>query len=236
VVGVFHVHSTWSDGTAEIADMAEKCRKMGFKYMGLSDHSKAAAYAGGLTEDRLRKQMREVDELNNGWKDFRILKGLECDILPDGSMDMTSEILGKLDFVIGSVHSRFDMSEKEMTDRICKALTNKHLDILGHPTGRLLLSREPYKVDLERVLQEAKRARKVIELNANPHRLDLDWVHVKRAHDLGVMISIGPDAHSTQGIEDIVYGVATARRGWLSAGDILNTRTADEALEWLNHD
>ncbi len=233
LVGVFHVHSTWTDGTAAIADMAEKTRSQGFKYMGLSDHSKAAAYAGGMNEERLSQQLKEVDSLNSRWTDFRILKGLECDILPDGNLDMTPESLAQLDFVIGSVHSRFDMSEQEMTDRVCKSLNNKYLHVLGHPTGRLLLHRDGYKIDLERVLQEARRCGKSIELNANPNRLDLDSVHVKRARDLGIPISVGPDAHSTQGLEDIEYGVATARRGWLTAKDVLNTRTADDALAVL---
>ncbi len=235
IQGVFHTHSTWSDGTAEIGVMAEKARTMGLKYMGLSDHSKAAAYAGGLNEERLSKQMKEVDAMNASWSDFRILKGLECDILPDGNLDLTPEILSQLDFVIGSIHSRFDMTEQEMTDRVCKALNNNHLDIFGHPTGRLLLHRDGYKIDLERVLLEAKKARKCIELNANPNRLDLDWIHLKRAKDLGVTVSIGPDAHSPQGLEDLDYGVATARRGWLTAKDVLNTRSAEETLAHFHY-
>lgn len=233
--GVFHVHSRWSDGRSEIAEMAEKARKLGLTYMGLSDHSKAAGYAGGLSEERLRRQMEEVRELNRRWSDFRILHGLECDILPDGSLDLNPTILGELDFVIGSIHSRFDMAEGEMTDRICKALHNKDLDILGHPTGRLLLHRAGYRVNLERVMEEALRARKVIECNANPNRLDLDWVHLKRAREMGIAVSINPDAHSLQGLEDIEYGIATARRGWLEAKHVLNTRSAEEALRVLHH-
>jgi DNA polymerase (family 10) len=232
--GVFHTHSTWSDGTAEIEAMAEKARSLGLSYMGLSDHSKAAAYANGLDEERLAKQMKEIDRLNKKWKDFRILKGLECDILPDGNLDLTPDILGRLDFVIGSVHSRFDMSEKEMTDRVCKAISNEHFDILGHPTGRLLLSRDGYKLDLGRVLEAAKKHDKILELNAYPNRLDLDWIHCRRAKELGVMLSINPDAHSTSDLENIEYGVATARRAWLEEKDVLNTRSLDEVLEILN--
>jgi DNA polymerase (family 10) len=232
--GVFHTHSTWSDGSAQIEVMAEKARSMGLTYMGLSDHSKAAAYANGLDETRLAKQMVEIDRLNEKWSDFRILKGLECDILPDGNLDLTPEILGKLDFVIGSVHSRFDMTEAEMTERVCKAIANEHFDILGHATGRLLLSREGYKLDLGRVLEAAKKHGKIVELNAYPNRLDLDWIHCRRAKEMGVMLSINPDAHSTADLENIEYGVATARRAWLEEKDVLNTRGVKEVLEILN--
>jgi DNA polymerase (family 10) len=232
--GVFHTHSTWSDGTADIEAMAEKARSMGLSYLGLSDHSKAASYANGLDEARLAKQGKEIDRLNKQWKDFRILKGLECDILPDGTLDLDPKTLEKLDFLIGSVHSRFDMPEKEMTDRVCKALADPNLDMLGHSTGRLLLSREGYKIDLERVLQTAKRHGKIVELNAYPNRLDLDWIHCRRAKELGVMLSINPDAHSTADLENIEYGIATARRAWLEEKDVLNTRELDEVLEILD--
>ena len=232
--GVFHTHSTWSDGTADIEAMAEKARSMGLSYMGLSDHSKAAAYANGLDESRLRAQMKEVDRLNARWKDFRVLKGLECDILPDGSLDLNPEVLGELDFVIGSVHSQFQMPEKEMTRRVCRALADERLDFLGHPTGRLLLSREGFKIDLDQVLDAAKEHGKIVELNAYPNRLDLDWVHCRKAKEKGVLLSINPDAHSTSDLENIEYGLATARRGWLEAKDVLNTRDLDEVLDILD--
>lgn len=231
--GTFHTHSTWSDGTAEIEAMAEKARSMGLTYLGLSDHSKAAAYAGGLDEARLRKQGKEVARLNAEWRDFRILHGLECDILPDGTLDLSPEILGELDFVIGSIHSRFDMSRSEMTDRICRAIADPNLDMLGHSTGRLLLERDGYEVDLDRVIDAAQKHGKIIELNANPHRLDLDWIHCRRAKEQGVMVSINPDAHSTAGLEDLEYGIATARRGWLEARDVFNTRELGEVTKWL---
>ncbi len=231
--GVFHTHSTWSDGTAEIEAMAESARSMGLRYLGLSDHSKAASYANGLDEARLAQQSKEIDRLNRKWSDFRILKGLECDILPDGDLDLSPEVLGKLDFVIGSVHSRFDMPEKEMTDRVCRALANEHLDILGHATGRLLLSREGYKIDLDRVIDAAKKHGKIIELNAYPNRLDLDWIHCRRAKEKGVMLSINPDAHSTADLLNIEYGIATARRAWLEEEDVLNTRDLDAVCQIL---
>jgi DNA polymerase (family 10) len=232
--GVFHTHSTWSDGTADIEAMAKKARSMGLRYMGLSDHSKAAAYANGLDEARLSRQMKDIEKLNARWSDFRILKGLECDILPSGDLDLTPDILGQLDFVIGSVHSRFDMSEEEMTERVCKALANEHLDFLGHSTGRLLLSREGYKIDLARVIDQAKKCGKMIELNSYPNRLDLDWIHCRKAKEKGVMVSINPDAHSTADLENLEYGIATARRGWLEEKDVLNTRDLDAVLKILS--
>ena len=196
-------------------------------------HSKAAVYANGLDGARLEKQWVEIDRLNKGYNEFRILKGLECDILADGSLGLTPEILAKLDFVIGSVHSRFEMPEEEMTTRICNALENKYLHILGHATGRLLLTRPGYKVDMGKVIDTAARCRKVIELNSHPHRLDLNSENARRAADRGVMVSINPDAHSPQGIEDIEYGVMTARRAGLTKDQVLNTRPADEVLRIL---
>jgi len=231
--GVFHTHSTWSDGSADIESMARKARSMGLRYLGLSDHSKAATYANGMDEARLRKQMKEVERLNKTWKDFRILQGLECDILPSGELDLDPQLLGELDFVIGSVHSRFDMTEKEMTDRVCRALGNEHLDFLGHATGRLLLSREGYKIDLDRVIETAAKHGKIIELNSHPNRLDLDWVHSRRAKEKGVMLSINPDAHSVADLENLEYGLATARRAWLEEKDVLNTRDLDEVCGLL---
>ena len=228
ITGVLHVHSTWSDGTASIQDMAEKARRLGYKWMGLSDHSKAASYAHGLDDGRLKKQMKEVAALNATWKDFRILHGMEVDILPDGTLDLSDELSAKLDFVIGSIHSRFDMTETEMTERVCKVMASPHFDVLGHPTGRLLLRREGFKIDLEKVIQAAKKEGKVVELNANPHRLDLDDAHARRAKELGVKMSIDPDAHSVSGLEDVEFGLRTARRAGLQAGDVLNSLPAEK--------
>jgi DNA polymerase (family 10) len=228
LVGMLHVHTTWSDGTASIEDMAGKARRLGYKWMGLSDHSKAASYAHGLDDDRLRQQMKEVAALNATWKDFRILHGMEVDILPDGTLDLCDELCGKLDFVIGSIHSRFDMPESEMTDRVCKAIAQPHFDVLGHPTGRLLLQRDGIKIDLERVIRAAKKSGKVVELNANPHRLDLDDTHARRAKELGVTMSIDPDAHSVSGLEDVQFGLMTARRAGLEKGDVLNSLSAEK--------
>ncbi len=222
--GVLHVHTDWSDGTCGIEEMARKAGTMGLSYLGIADHSKTAAYANGLDEGRLEQQMKEIDRLNEGRHDVTILKGVECDILPNGTLDLDPRVLDRLDFAIGSVHSRFDMSREEMTARICKSLESKQLHILGHPTGRLLLSREGYRVDLDRVIETARLNNKIIELNAHPQRLDLDWVHCRRAREKGVMIAINPDAHSAASLEDIEYGVAAARRGWLEAKDVLNAQ------------
>jgi DNA polymerase (family 10) len=196
--------------------------------MGLSDHSKAASYAHGLDDDRLRQQMKEVAALNAASKDFKILHGMEVDILPDGTLDLSDELCRNLDFVIGSIHSRFDMSEEEMTNRVCKAIEDPHFDVLGHPTGRLLLSRPGFKVDLDRVIRAAGKAGKVVEMNANPHRLDLDDTHARRAREQGVMMSIDPDAHSVSGLEDVQYGLMTARRAGVRAGDVLNSLSAEK--------
>lgn len=230
IKGVLHVHSTWSDGTASIAQMAEAARRLGFEYMGLSDHSQEASYANGLDEARLKKQWEEIDGLNKKVKGFKILKGMELDILADGSLDLDEKMLAQLDFAIGSIHSRFTMPEEEMTARVIKAIANPHLDIFAHPTGRLLLDREGYRIDLDKVLDAVKKYDKVIELNANPHRLDLDWIHARRARDKGVKLSINPDAHSTKGLADVRFGVATARRAWLRKEDVINTRSCQEVL------
>jgi DNA polymerase (family 10) len=231
--GLLHVHSDWSDGVSTLGELAFKARSMGLQYLGIADHSKTASYARGLDEARLERQMEEIDRLNREHGDLTILKGVESDILPDGTLDLDPRLLDRLDFVIGSVHSRFDMDRGEMTSRICKALHNKQLHILGHPSGRLLLSREGYRVDLERVIQAARLNNKILELNAHPQRLDLDWVHCRRARESGVLVSINPDAHSAASLDDVEFGVATARRGWLEAKNVLNAQGLERVREIL---
>jgi DNA polymerase (family 10) len=232
--GVFHAHSTWSDGNASIEQMARAAQKLGLKYLGLSDHSKSAAYAHGLKESAIAKQHDEVDALNARLKGFRVLKGIECDILPDGSMDYPDKILARFDFVIGSVHSRFNMGEKEMTARICKALANPYVSWIGHPTGRLLLAREGYPVDLRRVIDTARKHDKFVELNAHPLRQDLDANACRYAREQGVLVAICPDAHATEGIADVRYGIGTARRAWLTKADVLNAQPLDEIMKVLH--
>ena len=228
--GVLHCHTTWSDGKASVAEMAAAAQGRGWEYIGISDHSQAAFYAGGLTPDQVREQHDEIDEYNATHPDFRVLKGIEADILADGSLDYDDALLDRLDFVIASVHSRFSMDLASMTSRVLRALEDPRLTILGHPTGRLLLSREAYAIDMEAVLEKAGAVGAAVELNADPHRLDLDWRLLPRARECGIPIEIGPDAHSTAGLDNIRYGVGMARKAGLRAADVLNTRPAEQVL------
>jgi DNA polymerase (family 10) len=230
VRGVLHCHSSYSDGGATIAEMAQAAKERGWSYLGISDHSQSAFYAGGLRPHDVARQHDEIDALNATLTDLTVLKGIEADILPSGQLDYDDDTLDRFDYVIGSVHSRFRMTESEMTARILSALDDPRLTILGHPTGRLLLAREPYPVDMGAVLEKAAETGVALELNADPHRLDLDWRHCKRAKELGVPIEIGPDAHSTRGLDCVDVGVGIARKGWLEAHDILNARSAADVL------
>ncbi|HEY4100595.1 MAG TPA: PHP domain-containing protein [Gemmatimonadales bacterium] len=232
VAGFLHCHTSASDGTNSIEQLAAACRAAGFRYIGITDHSRAAAYAGGLSVDDVQAQWAEIDRINATLDDFRILKGIESDILVDGALDYPDDVLAGFDFVIGSVHSRFNLDRDTMTDRVCRAMESPYLTILGHPTGRLLLSREPYPLDIERVIDAAANARVAIEINADPHRLDLDWRQLDRAKSRGVMISIGADAHNIAGIGNTEFGVAMARKGGLGSTDILNCRDADGFLDF----
>jgi len=232
--GVLHVHSTWSDGQNTIREIAEECIARGYQYLGITDHSKAAAYAGGLTEDRLRLQHEEIDHLNKEFAgDLRILKGTECDILKDGVLDYADEMLAELDFVVASIHSNFNLSQEEQTRRMLRAISNPYVDIIGHPTGRLLLERAGYALDMEAVIDAAVEHGVCIEINAHPSRLDMDWRFVKRARDRGMKIPIDPDAHVLAGLDVIRYGIGVARKGWLSAGDVLNTMETEALLDFF---
>jgi len=233
IKGVFHVHSFYSDGTNSIRSIAHAAKGMGFSYIGLSDHSQTARYAGGLTLEKLEKQWEEVDRVNKEMEGFTIFKGIESDILPDGSLDYEEAILKKFDFVIASVHSHFNIPLEEMTQRMTKAVKNPYTTILGHPTGRLLLAREPYAIDMIRLIDEASRSGVVIELNAHPYRLDIDWRLCKYAKEKGVKIAINPDAHDEDGLKDTYFGVGIARKGWLEPGDVLNTMDLEEMRDFL---
>jgi len=228
--GVLHCHTTYSDGSGTIEQMAEAARERGWTYLGVSDHSESAFYAGGLKRDKLKQQHAEIDELNAKMEGFRVLKGIEADILADGRVDYSDETLDSFDYVIGSVHSRFSMDGTAMTDRVLKAMDDPRLTILGHPTGRLLLTREPYAIDIEAVIEKAADTGTVIELNSDPHRLDMDWRHCRTARDFGVPIEIGPDAHSERGLDNVDLGIGMARKAWLGASDVFNTRSADEIV------
>jgi DNA polymerase (family 10) len=228
--GVLHCHTEYSDGTASIDEMARAAQKRGWTYIGISDHSESAFYAGGLKRDKLLRQQDEIDALNAKMKGFRILKGIEADILADGRLDYDAEVLDRMDYVIGSIHSRFSMDGDAMTKRVLAALDDPHLTILAHPTGRLLLSREPYAIDIEAVLEKALAVGVAVELNADPHRLDLDWRYCRQAKELGVTIEIGPDAHSPASVDNVHFGIGMARKAWLEASEILNARSADDVI------
>ncbi len=226
--GVLHVHSTWSDGRNTIRELVEACIARGLAYLGLTDHSKTAAYAGGLDEEALRRQHEEIDRLNEEYAGrIRILKGTECDILRDGSLDYEDDVLANLDFVVASIHSLFNLPAEEQTRRMLRAISNPYVDIIGHPTGRILLGREGYTLDLDAVIDAAAEHGVCIEINAHPSRLDLDWRYLHRARDKGIKIPINPDAHSIDGFDDMRYGVGIARKGWLRASDVLNTMSTD---------
>jgi DNA polymerase (family 10) len=233
IKGIFHVHSVYSDGRNSIRSMARKSKEMGFSYMGVSDHSQSARYAGGLSREKLQKQWKEIDQVNQEMEGFTILKGIESDILPDGSLDYEEAILEEFDFVIASVHSHFNLSREEMTQRVIKAIRNPYTTILAHPTGRLLLAREPYAIDMIRTIDEASRSGAAIELNAHPYRLDIDWRLCKYAKEKGVKIAVNPDAHEEGGLKDTYYGVGIGRKGWLEPGDILNAMDVGEVKAFL---
>ncbi len=231
--GIFHNHSTYSDGINTIRDMAVAAKKLGYHFIGISDHSQSAFYANGLKKDEIIEQHKEIEILNQELEGIHLFKGIESDILADGSLDYEDPILEKFDYVIASVHSRFNMSKEEMTQRIIKAVENKHTNILGHPTGRLLLSREAYLIDMEMILKACKIHNVAVEINANPHRLDLDWRFCKMAKKMGVNIAIEPDAHRVDGLQHVLYGLGIARKGWLEAQDIINTFTLSEIQDFF---
>lgn len=228
--GIIHVHTDWSDGVNTLEEMARACQKSGYEYLAISDHSKAAAYAGGLSEERVRRQQEEIERLNAELQGFRILKSIECDILADGRLDFSDEVLASFDLVIVSVHSKLNMTETEATERILKAIRNPYVTILGHLTGRLLLEREGYPLNHRAVIDAAAELGVCIEINANPRRLDLDWRFCKYALEKGVMLAINPDAHRVSGFGDMEYGLGAARKGWLAKENVLNTRSAAEVL------
>jgi DNA polymerase (family 10) len=232
VRGVLHCHTHYSDGKSSIRDMASGAQARGWSYIGISDHSAAAFYAGGLPREKVLAQFEEIDHLNEELADarFRVLKGIEADILADGRLDYDEKLLARFDFVIGSIHSRFGMDGPAMTERVLRALDDPFLTILAHPTGRLLLSREPYAIDVDAVIEKASALRVAVELNADPHRLDLDWRHLIEAKRRGAMVALGPDAHSVNALDNVGVGVLMARKGWLEASDLLNARDADGVI------
>ncbi len=231
--GTIHNHTEMSDGVSSLAAMVRGARERGYQWIGISDHSRSAHYAGGLSEEAVTRQHREIDALEEELGDITIFRGIESDILADGSLDYPPEVLEKFDFVIASIHSHMDMDRRRMTRRIVKALRNPFTTILAHPTGRLLLSREPYAVDMDAVLEEALLNRVAVELNAHPVRLDLDWRLMEPFVSRGGVIAIGPDAHSVAGLDDMAYGVMIARKGFVTKESCLNTRDARDMRKWF---
>jgi DNA polymerase (family 10) len=228
--GFLHCHTDFSDGSSSIEELARVARQAGYQYLGITDHSSSAAYAGGLRLEDLERQWAEVDRVNGIVDGIRVLKGVEVDILPDGRLDYGPAVLGQLDFVIASLHDDAGLSRVEMTDRVLRAMDNPYLTIWGHPTGRTLKGREPYPMDLEPLFARAAERGIAIEINADPHRMDLDWRYLRAARAAGAMISIGADAHSTAGLAHMEFGVGLARKGWLGPEAILNTRSLGEFL------
>jgi DNA polymerase (family 10) len=231
--GVFHCHTRASDGGNTLEEMAEAARALGLQYLGIGDHSQSLTVANGLTPKRVAEQQAEIDALDRKLKGFHVFKGTECDILADGRLDFDDEVLATFDYVVASVHSHFKQTREEMTARIVRAISNPHVTMLGHATGRLLLRREGYQVDLEAVLQAAAKHGTMVEINAHPQRLDLDWVHCKRAKALGIKLVINPDAHSTADVALYAYGVDVARRAWLEKKDVFNTQTLAQVTKAL---
>jgi DNA polymerase (family 10) len=231
--GCFHVHSYYSDGVNSLEELINAATQRGWNFLGLSDHSQTAFYAGGLKPPDLDRQKQDVEARRREHPNFSLFWGVESDILSDGSLDYPDDILQGFDFVIASIHSQFNLQKEAMSERILKAMATPFCTMLGHISGRLLLAREPYAFDLEAILKFAGAQQVILEINASPYRLDLDWRWLRRAKELGILISINPDAHSLEGLDDVNYGVMTARKGWLAPEDILNTYPPAEVAQIL---
>ncbi|HSQ64948.1 MAG TPA: DNA polymerase/3'-5' exonuclease PolX, partial [Polyangiaceae bacterium] len=223
--GDLHVHTSDSDGASSLAEMVAAARARGYEYLAITDHSPAARIAGGMDAAAFRKQARAIERLREAAAGLTVLRGAEVDILADGRLDLDDEMLDELDVVIAAVHSKMDMSEAEMTERVLRAIRNPHVTLLAHPTGRLIGRREPYAIDLQRVVREARELGVLLELNAHPERLDLNDVYVRMARDAGAMLVVSTDAHRASELGSMRYGVDQARRGWCTAGDVANTRS-----------
>jgi DNA polymerase (family 10) len=231
--GILHAHTTYSDGKSTLTEMAEAAVAAGASYLGITDHSVSVRYAGGLSEEDLKRQEKEIDKWNSASKSLRILKGAEVDILPDGTLDYPDRVLERLDFVIASVHTNLNMSEEEMTARVVKALRNRYVGIFAHPTGRLILQREGYRLSYEAVFKAAAEEGVVVEINANPRRLELDWREMRAAKAHGLKLAVNPDAHHVNDYLNLRYGIGIARKGWLTAEDVINTYPVERTLEVL---
>lgn len=235
IKGDLHIHSEWSDGANTLQELAAAAQERGYQYLAVTDHSRSLHIARGLTEERVRQQREEIDRLNEGFTDFRLLAGIEVDILPDGSLDFDDQLLAEMDIVIASVHSGFKQDEKTLTKRVVNALRNRHVDIIGHPTGRLLGRREPYAIDVGLLLEVAAETDTALEVNASPDRLDLNDEYIRRGRELGVRFAVNTDSHDLHYLDDVFYGVLQARRGWAEREDIVNTLPWNELDDWLSN-
>ncbi|HDR46657.1 MAG TPA: DNA polymerase/3'-5' exonuclease PolX [Geoalkalibacter subterraneus] len=231
--GDLHSHTHATDGRASLQEMVEAARLLGYSYLAITEHSQAVTVAKGLNRARLEKQIEEIEKLTDEYGGFRILKGIEVDILKDGSLDLPDEVLAKLDFTICSVHSHFNLSAEKQTERILRAMDNPYFNILGHPSGRLINEREAYSLTMEKIMEGAKERGIILELNAHPDRLDLNDHHCRMAKEMGIKIAINTDAHSTEGLNNMKYGIYQARRGWLSKDDVINTRKVADLLKFF---
>ncbi|MBM7555020.1 DNA polymerase/3'-5' exonuclease PolX [Thalassobacillus pellis] len=229
--GDLHMHSTWSDGAQSIREMAEKAREKGYEFIAITDHSKFLRVANGLDETRLRKQRKEIDKLNKEFDNFHIFAGIEMDILPDGSLDFDDEFLKEMDFVIASIHSSFNQAEEKIMNRLVNAMENPHVHMIAHPTGRLIGRRKGYQVNLEKLIEKAAETGTVLELNANPNRLDLNWESLIKAQRAGVKLAINTDAHNYPMLDHMRIGIGAARKGWLTKENVINTWKKDELMK-----
>lgn len=234
IKGDLHTHSEWSDGANTLEEMAQAAQERGYQYLAVTDHSKSLHIAQGLTEESLWQQLDEIRRFNKVFTDFHLLTGIEVEILPDGSLDFNDELLAEMDIVIASIHSGFKQDQETLTKRVVSALKNRHVDIIGHPTGRLLGRREPYDIDVGLLLDVAAETGTAMEINASPDRLDLNDHYIRQGRELGVRFAINTDAHDLHYLDDIRYGVLQARRGWAERGDIINTLSLSELYDWLN--
>jgi DNA polymerase (family 10) len=235
IKGIFHFHTTSSDGNMSLQQAVQTLQKAGFSYCGVADHSKTAFYAGGIKDDDIKYYLEEIDNVNSLYPGFKVFKGIESDILPDGRLDYEDSVLEKFDFVIIAIHSNFNMSEKQMTERIIKGMSCRFATILAHPTGRLLLARDPYNVNITMIIDAASELYVDLEINASPFRLDLEWQNCRYAKEKGVKMFINPDAHSVEGLYEYKYGVNIARKGWLEKEDIVNTLKTPEIQAYLHN-
>jgi DNA polymerase (family 10) len=236
IKGDLHIHSTWSDGASKITEVAEMARGLNYSYLAITDHSRSLSISGGLNEERLNAQGQEIDQLNAEGKYIKILKGTEVDILKDGSLDFSTDILRDMDIVIGSIHSNFKLDKERQTERLINAMKNQDVDIIGHLSGRLLNRRPAYELDLDRILDEADKNRVILEINSHPDRLDIDADLARRAREYNIKVAINSDAHHQNDLKLIEYGVINARRGWLEKKDIINTWTIDELNAYIQRE